>query len=334
MQTRTAVVTGAFGFIGSVLCKLLKEEGYVVFAVDHDQRQFDNFYSKGYFDDYAVADFASPDVLNTIFRSYQDATVFHLAASSLLGPSAYEPLTYFSNNTAKTLKLLETLRPTNKLVFASTAAVYGIQADSKDPITEDSTINPPNNYGLSKLWCEQMIDSYHELGGIKAASFRFFNVIGAYEDTGQQPNTPHVVNQLIDKAFTNTKFELYGTDYPTYDGTCVRDYFHVRDVCRALIHADKYLDKKKKSCHYKFNLGSGEGYTVRQIIDSFQRVTGQTVKVKEVKRRVGDPPYLLADPNCFINTTKFKYNHSSDLDEMILSAWEYRKRDNNGRVLF
>lgn len=322
---RTAVVTGAFGYIGSILCKLLKEEGYIVVAIDYNASQFNRFYETGYFDDYRVEDFAAPDVLDTIERSYPDATIFHLAASSLLGPSAYEPLSYFSNNTAKTLKLLETLRPTNRLIFASTAAVYAVRQDDAY-INEDSILEPPNNYGLSKLWCEQMIDSYHELGGIKAASFRFFNVIGAYDDVGQQPNTPHVVNQLIDKTLTNTKFELYGTDYPTIDGTCIRDYFHVLDVCRALIHADRYLEKKKKSCHYKFNLGSGCGYSVRAIIDAFERVTGHKVKVKETKRRIGDPPYLLADPNHFINTTKFKYHYSSDLDQMIASAWEYRKR--------
>lgn len=320
---RTAIVTGAFGFIGSVLCKLLKEEDYIVVAVDNNESQFDRFYQTGYFDDYRVADFASPDVLSTIERSYPNATVFHLAASSLLGPSAYEPLSYFSNNTAKTLKLLETLRPTNKLIFASTAAVYAVDDTF---ITEESTLNPPNNYGLSKLWCEQMIDSYYELGGLKVASFRFFNVIGAYDDVGQQPNTPHVINQLIDRTLTNTKFELYGTDYPTTDGTCVRDYFHVLDVCRALIHADKYLEKKRKSCHYKFNLGTGRGYSVREIIDAFERVTDHKVKVKETKRRIGDPPFLVASPNHFINITKFKYQHSTDLDQMIASAWEYRKR--------
>ena len=320
---RTAVVTGAFGYIGSILCKLLKERGYIVYAVDHDASKFDNFNRLGYFDDYAVADFASADVLTTIYRSYQDATVFHLAASSLLGPSAYEPLSYFSNNTAKTLKLLENLRPSNRLVFASTAAVYDLREDEA-AITEESTLRPPNNYGLSKLWCEQMVDSYFDIGSIKAASFRFFNVIGAYGDVGQQPNTPHIVNQLIDKTLTKAKFELYGDDYPTTDGTCVRDYFHVIDVCRALIHADEYLEKKKKPCHYKFNLGSGKGYTVRQIIDSFERVTNKKVKLKVVQRRVGDPPYLLADPTYFINTTKFKYQFSSDLDEMIKSAWAYR----------
>jgi len=318
----TAIVTGAYGYIGSVLCKLLKQESYFVIGVDNDKRSSEDWV-KGkkrvqYCDDYLNEDFASAN-FNRVLKQNKDATVFHLAANSLLGPSATEPLMYYDNNTAKTLHLIGELAPTNKFIFASTAAVY---AETDRVVKETSRIDPPNNYGRSKLWCEQILDSYYELGHIRAASFRFFNVIGALDDVGQLPETPHIVNQLCDRAMKKQPFTLNGDDYPTDDGTCVRDYLHVVDVCRALIHADKYLHDKE-SCHHKFNLGSQHGYSVKQIVDCF-RENCSDIDIRVGPRRIGDPPFLVANPNKFIKQTGFKYQHSDNLKNMIISAWEYR----------
>ena len=320
---RAAIVTGAYGYIGSVLCKLLKEDGYYVVGIDNDPNcQLDwinNADRVKYCDDYLAADFTSDQALH-LYNEYKSATIFHLAASSLLGPSATDPLRYFENNTAKTLRLLGELTPNNKFIFASTAATYGL---SNKVLKESSKLDPPNNYGKSKLWTEQMLDSYYALGHIRAVSFRFFCVVGAYGDAGQLPETPHIVNQLCDRAMKNEPFTINGTDYDTPDGTPIRDYLHVVDVARALIHADKYLDGKEP-CHLKFNLGTNDGYSVRQMIDCFTK-TCSPVEVIEGPRRVGDPAFLVADPNKFMKKTGFKYLYGADdLDKMMLSAWEYR----------
>lgn len=320
---KTAIVTGAYGYIGSVLCKVLKENGYYVVGIDKDwNSQSDWVLGKSrvkYCDDYLVADFISDEAMH-VYHEYKDATIFHLAASSLLGPSATDPLLYFENNTSKTLRLISDLRPSNKFIFASTAATYGL---SNRVLSETSKLNPPNNYGKSKLWTEQMLDAYHKLGSIRAVSFRFFCVIGAYEDVGQQPETPHIVNQLCDRAMREEPFTINGTDYDTHDGTTIRDYLHVVDVCRAMMHADKYLDTQEP-CHHKFNLGTNDGYSVRQMVDCFTKQCAP-VEVVEGPRRVGDPAFLVANPNKFKRQTGFKYQYSADdLDLMMKSAWEYR----------
>ena len=320
---RTAIVTGAYGYIGSVLCKMLKEDGYYVVGIDHNLDSLSDWVlgkpRVKYCDDYLVADFVSDRAMH-LYHEYKDATIFHLAANSLLGPSATEPLLYFENNTSKTLKLISDLRPSNKFIFASTAATYGI---SDKVLKETSMLDPPNNYGKSKLWTEQMLDSYYELGHLRAVSFRFFCVIGAYGDVGQLPETPHIVNQLCDRAMKKEQFKINGTDYDTFDGTTIRDYLHVVDVCRALIHADKYLDTQEP-CHHKFNLGTNEGYSVRQMVDCFNK-SCHNVEVIEGPRRVGDPPFLVANPKKFMRQTGFKYQYGAkDLDLMMTSAWEYR----------
>ena len=324
---KTAIVTGAYGYIGSVLCKLLKEDGYYVVGIDNDPNcQLDWINGANrvkYCDDFLAADFASEQAMH-VYHEYKDATIFHLAANSLLGPSATDPLRYYQNNTAKTLKLIGELRPSNRFIFASTAATYGI---SDRVLRETSRLDPPNNYGKSKLWTEQMLDSYYALGHIRAVSFRFFCVVGAYGDVGQLPETPHIVNQLCDRSMKKEPFIINGTDYDTHDGTTIRDYLHVVDVARALIHSDKYLETQEP-CHHKFNLGTNMGYSVRQMIECFSKTCAE-VKVADGPRRVGDPPFLVANPKKFMKQTGFKYLYgANDLDKMMLSAWEYR----NGNV--
>lgn len=321
-----AIVTGSFGYIGSVLTKVLKENGYHVVGIDNDTKVrncwlMDKIRTK-YCDELVIDCFSSVAARQAL-NDYPEATVFHLAASSLLGPSAYLPLEYFENNTSKTLKLLQNLKPTHRLIFASTAAVY---AETNKVVTEASKISPPNNYGLSKLWCEQMIDACYEVKKLRAASFRFFNVIGAYGDVGQQPDTPHIINKLCDKAITgDTPFVIHGDDYETRDGTCVRDYLHVVDVCRALIHTDKYLSDKNP-CSLKFNLGTETGTSVLDIVEMFKTLC-RKVEYRIGVRRVGDPAFLVANPNKFVRTTSFEYQyHSNDLDLMIQEHWKYRNK--------
>ena len=323
---KTAIVTGAYGYIGSVLCALLKAGGYYVVGVDNDHRAQEDWLANNHrtssCDEYICDDFASQESLQAI-RTYKDAVIFHLAANSLLGPSAYDPLSYFENNTAKTLKLIQNLKPTQRLVFASTAAVY---AETDKPVKETSKIAPPNNYGLSKLWCEQMIDKSYEILKLKATSFRFFNVIGAYDGLGQLPETPHIINQLCDRSMMRESFKVNGTDFPTADGTCVRDYVSVIDICRAMIHADEHMKSVDAPMHEKYNLGTHHGNSVKEVVDIFRK-TCYDVDVEYVGRRVGDPPFLVANPSKFIKDTGFTYKFSDDLEQMIKSAWDYRSNE-------
>jgi UDP-glucose 4-epimerase len=323
---KVAIVTGAYGYIGSVLTKLLNEEGYYVIGIDIDPRALNtarfirNSRTK-YCDEFICEDFTSKRSLQ-IINDYPHATVFHLAANSLLGPSAYIPLDYYENNTAKTINLLQILEHSHKLVFASTAAVY---AETDSIVSENSLIDPPNNYGKTKLWCEQVFDACYEARQLRVASFRFFNVIGAYEDVGQLPDTPHIINKLCDKALrSDTPFVISGDDYPTFDGTCVRDYLHVVDVCRALIHAARHMESSKP-CSLKYNLGTGIGNSVMQIVNKFNEIC-TNLDHRIGIRRIGDPPFLVADPSKFVQETGFKYKYSADLDSMIRSAWEYRSK--------
>jgi UDP-glucose 4-epimerase len=320
-----AIITGAFGYIGTVLSKTLKAADYYVIGIDNNPNAINDWLVKTnrtkYFDEFIIDSFVSDRSLRMLDKN-PTATVFHLAANSLLGPSAYIPLDYFENNTSNTLKLLQHIKPTNRLVFASTCAVYAV--NNKKSLKETDNIHPPNNYGLSKLWSEQMIDAYYELGHIKATSLRFFNVVGADVDVGQQDKTPHIIPQLCEAAYHNKPFKLYSTDYPTPDGTCIRDYLHVLDVAKAMIHSDKYMESiDAESCHLKFNLGIKVGRSVKEIITAFEKVIGREIMIDVVEKRVGDPPSMIANPSLFIKQTKFTYRHSENLSEMIQSAWEY-----------
>lgn len=316
---KKAIVTGAHGYIGSVLCNMLEENGYEVMGIDNvlDYQAERTKHCKSFH----YADFSSDGILNFIQEYQKDATIFHLAANSLLGPSATDPLSYFENNTVKTLKLIKHLSPTNKFIFASTAAVYG-QNDSTPKTVNFSKIDPPNNYGLSKYMTEQMLDSYCKIGEIRATSFRFFNVIGAYKDSGQQKGTPHIINKLCEAAHTNTPFIVNGNNFDTKDGTCIRDYVHVVDICQAMIHADRIMDNRDPG-HVAYNLGTERGLSVKEIIDIFRAIC-HDVDVVYGPRRPGDPPVLIANPNKFMNETLFKYEYDHDsVPIMIQHAWNY-----------
>jgi len=311
-EMKTAIVTGSCGYIGSVLCKMLIENEYqTVIGIDKGEQRhpYMTFYRNDFDSD-----------IKHLLDYYPEATVFHLAANSLLGPSHNDPLSYFSNNTVKTLNLIKLLKPTNRLIFASTAAVY---AETDEIITENSRLAPPNNYGLSKLFTEQMLDSYCKIGGITAISFRFFNVIGAYGDVGQKRGTPHVVNKLCEAAYDNSEFQIYGNDWDTRDGTCIRDYVNVQDICRAMIHAGDQNVIPQTADHLKYNLGTMTGTSVKELVDVFRGLV-KDVGIEYVDRRPGDPAKLIADPAKFINDTNFQYKfNNNDLPEMVYDAWQY-----------
>lgn len=323
---KSALVTGAYGYIGSVLCKMLNEQGYSVIGIDSDFNK--RIVSRiKYCDQFLFTDFIGSTNESIYYRiaNNPNISVFHLAANSLLGPSVKDPLPYFYNNVAKTIELITYLGPNNNFIFASSAAIYNNDDTVKN---EEQIPHPPNNYGLSKLMVETVLNSVYDSRKIRAASFRFFNVIGAYEDTGQLPDTPHIVNQLIDKTLQQKAFIINGDNYNTPDGTCIRDYLHVVDVCRALIHADNYLTEIKSPCHKIYNLGTNTGTSVMEIVKSFKLMTKSTTNINIGPRRQGDPDRLIANPSKFMKETNFKYKYNSkDINSMIKSAWDYRNNN-------
>lgn len=304
------LVTGHRGYIGSVLCKMLKEQGYYVIGTDNGPGGKSKYVDEDF--NYCFSNWPPSD----------EDGIFHLAANSLLGPSAYDPMVYFVNNVGNTSKMLTSLGQGHKMprvVYASSAAVYAPNYN-KTPIKEDFHKDSPNNYGLSKWMSEQVIEAYCNVFNTPITCFRFFNVAGSYGDVGIQDNTPHLISRLIQAQKDNVNFKIYGEHYDTPDGTCVRDYVHVVDICRAMIHAYETIDNPG---YRAYNLGLGRGTSVLEMVEKYYQVTGHR-QYDFVDKRQGDPAYLVADPGKYVEETGFVYQHHL-IEDMINDAIEARK---------
>jgi UDP-glucose 4-epimerase len=307
-------VTGCLGFIGSILSKMLLERGYGVYGCDwafskNQRHNMTGFTNTSFDEDVFVEEIIKKNI----------KVIFHLAATSLVGPSYENPIPYYDNNTGRTTAFLHKLLVsgwTGHIVFASTASVYG-SSNNSTPFIENAETVPNNHYGQSKLFCEKIIHSC-KINDITSTIFRFFNVVGSYKGLGEEYDDTHLLSKLCFSALHDHPFSLFGTGYPTRDGTCVRDYVHVVDVCEAQIFAAERLTGTNSI----YNLGTSKGTSVQEMIDAFCKYTGKKISVNAVERRLGDPAYLVADSKKFTCTADFTYNHSS-LKEMILSTWEY-----------
>lgn len=312
------VVTGAAGYIGGVVCKVLKENGYKVTSVDLKPT-----YPLYTDDHWANTCFSSDLFLKHIVEENVDA-IFHLAAFSLLGPSVTNPLPYFINNAGRTAEMLDHLTDSGwngKIVFSSTAATYGAQSYR---VIEESPQNPINPYGLSKLHAEQILEETFKAHGISSVIFRYFNVAGSYDDVGQDGSEPHILTKMSKAADSGEVFSLYGNDYDTRDGTCIRDYVHVRDIAQAHLLALDILDEHE-GC-LKFNLGKGRGISNQELVLAFKDLGDEDLQYKIVDPRPGDPPFLVADSSKFTVMTGYLFPHS-DLYNIITSHYEYYKHD-------
>jgi UDP-glucose 4-epimerase len=317
------LITGGAGYIGGTVTRLLLAAGHSVTVYDnlcHSRRL-------------AVAEeavFVEGDIADRglIERTLSEGRfdgVMHFAALIEAGESMKHPEIYFRNNTASTLTLLEAMLATghDRLVFSSTAACYG--EPEKTPILEDAKLQPTNPYGESKLLVEHMLRWMNLVHGFKYASLRYFNVAGAIEGYGEahEPES-HLIPLILDVAMgRREKIKIFGQDYPTKDGTCVRDYIHVRDLAEAHLLALGALSEARSKLIY--NIGNGQGFTVREVIESVGRVTGRAIAVEECPRRPGDPAVLVASSEKIKGELGWKPQYA-ELDQIVASAWEWHQR--------
>jgi UDP-glucose 4-epimerase len=312
---KTIVVTGAAGYIGGQVALQLKDAGHTVIGIDRRPLQP---HQKGLLDSFVLADFDSDTAFKKLLNVRPDAIV-HCAGSSLVGPSIKNPSDYYFNNVAKTLELITFITramPKTRIIFSSSAATYGEPV--MNPICEVDPTEPVSPYGQSKLMIDMMLESYHRAYGLDYVSFRYFNACGADPKGrhGQEPGATHIVARVLESIRDNQEFTLYGDNYPTPDGTCVRDYVHVDDIARAHVLA---LDHAIPSGVY--NLGSNTGTSNREIMSAAERITGKTLTVAVGSQRVGDPPMLTASADKFNAVAGTWQLHN--LDDMIRHAWAW-----------
>jgi UDP-glucose 4-epimerase len=319
------LVTGGAGYIGSVVVEQL-------LARSHQAVVYDNL-SRGHRQ--AVApeavfiegDLADRSRLIRAFEQHQIEAVIHMAAYALVGESVSEPRLYFANNLVNGHSLLEAMLTAgvNKIVFSSTCATYG--APDSLPITEQAPQHPTNPYGESKLAFEKMLRWYDQAYALRYVAMRYFNAAGASERFGEDhdPETHLIPNVLKVAAGCKPHVDVFGEDYPTPDGTCVRDYIHVIDLAEAHVLALGVLDARSEV----YNLGYGSGYSVAEVVEMARQVTGRRIPTEAAPRRAGDPPVLIASPDKIMRDLGWNPRHS-ELDRILESAWRWHLAHPNG----
>lgn len=321
------LVVGGAGYIGSHLVKELVNEKEVV-ILDNLSTGFRSLVdSKAKLVEGNLGD---ETVLNEIFNTYPIEAVMHFAANSLVGESVQDPYKYYENNVGATLTLLNTMlkHDVKNFIFSSTAATYGIP--NVDMIDEDQPTDPINPYGRSKLMVEQILEDFAQAYGLRYVVLRYFNAAGAHESAeigeSHDPEThliPIILQHLLGQR---EKISVFGTDYDTQDGTCIRDYIHVTDLAKAhIIALQALLSGKKNTATY--NLGNGKGFSVKDVIDTCEKVTGVKPNIEYADRRPGDPARLVASAAKIYEDLGWKA--AIDLEEIIESAWKWHKSQVN-----
>lgn len=322
------LVTGGAGYIGSHCVAALIDRGADVVVVDDLSKGHRSALKGGRL---YVGSVADRDFLNDVFDKESIEAVIHFAAFSLVGESMEVPERYFRNNVTAGLSLIETMleHKTPYLVFSSTAAIFG--EPERVPIQEDDRQCPTNPYGESKLTVEHMLKWCGQAHGLKYCALRYFNVAGARADGSigedHRPET-HLIPLILQVAQgKRDRLSLFGTDYPTRDGTCVRDYIHVEDLIDAHMLALDYLRAGNPSA--AFNLGSGQGFTNREIIRAARRVTGHPIPVTEAPRRPGDPAVLIASSQKAMDVLGWRPKHTG-IEDIVASAWRWHSAHPDG----
>lgn len=324
MTKKTVLVTGGAGFIGSHTNLLFNERGYDTVVLDnlvcgHRESVLGGMFIQG--------DTSDGALLDRIFTEHDIAAVIHFAAFAYVGESVANPSKYYNNNVASTITLLDAMvrHDVKNFIFSSTCATYGVPKTM--PIFEEMEQKPINPYGASKLMVERIVCDYANAYGLRYCVFRYFNAAGADPlcriGEWHVPET-HIIPLILDAAIGRRNgISIFGTNYPTKDGTCVRDYIHVTDLADAHLRAFEYLEKGGKSAF--LNLGTMHGISIRELIDIVRRVTGSAFAVHEAERRAGDPPELIGSMRKAKQVLGWKPVHS-DIAEVVAHAWAWHKK--------
>ena len=326
------LVTGGAGYIGGTVAQLLVQRGHKTIILDNLSHGRRDLLPQGA--EFVEADLQDRTKIENLFTEASKSgapfdAVLHFAALIEAGESMVKPEIYFRNNTASTLALLEAIlaHGPKRVVFSSTAAVYG--EPEVVPIPEDAKLKPTNVYGESKLLVEHMLSWFNKIHGLRYASLRYFNVAGAPEGTegitrgeAHEPES-HLIPLILDVAIgRRALIKIYGEDYPTPDGTCIRDYIHVSDLADAHLLALGALEKQDRLI---FNLGNGKGFSVKEVIDSARRVTGRPIPVEVQPRRPGDPAVLVAGSERAASELGWKPRYTQ-LDDILRTAWVWHQK--------
>jgi len=322
------LVTGGAGYIGSHMVKVLLEKGHEVVVVDSLERGFRDAIDER-------AKFVEGNLLNKefveqVFSGDHFDGVIHFAAYIAVGESMEHPGMYFENNVAGALHILQAMQKKNmnNFIFSSTAAVYGTPIAM--PIIEDHPKKPESPYGESKLMVEKMLRWMHDRNGLHFTALRYFNASGASVDASigerHDPET-HIIPNVIKATLGKGTFQLFGNDYDTPDGTCIRDYIHVLDLCEAHILTLEKLAKDGGTSYY--NVGTGRGYSNKEVVEMVKKVSGVDIEIEYAERRQGDPNQLIADASKIKKELGFEPKYS-DLETIVKTAWQWHKRSING----
>lgn len=318
------LVTGGAGYIGSHVVKALGQR-------KHEILVYDNL-STGHgwavlYGRLVKGDLSDKFFLDKVIKEFKPDAIMHFAAFIQVEESVREPLKYYRNNTVNTLSLLETMKENGvkNFIFSSTAAVYGIP--EKIPVNEDAPLNPINPYGSSKVAVERILNDLSQTSDFNYVSLRYFNVAGA-DPEGRIGQVYKEATHLITRALKTAKgvfdkLQIFGTDYPTPDGTCIRDYIHVDDLALAHLITLDYLLSTGKS--RVLNCGYGYGYSVKEVVETVKKITCVNFGTEEISRRPGDPPVLVADSSRLKSELNWSPIHA-DLEYIIMTAWEWEKR--------
>ncbi|MDC0834093.1 UDP-glucose 4-epimerase [Leptolyngbya valderiana BDU 20041] len=323
----TILVTGGAGYIGSHAVLALKDAGYEVLVLDNLVYGHRDLLETVLKVEFVVGDTTDRPLLDRLFQTHDIAAVMHFAAYIFVGESVTDPAKYYHNNVVGTLTLLEAMRSASvdKFVFSSTCATYGIPQFM--PLTEDHPQTPINPYGYSKLFVEQMLSDFDTAYGLKSVRFRYFNAAGA-DPQGRlgedhDPET-HLVPLVLQTALgTRESIAIFGTDYDTPDGTCVRDYIHVCDLAQAHVLGLEYLLKGGRS--QTFNLGNGNGFSVKEVIEVAREVTGREIPVKLGERRSGDTPVLVGSSAKAREILGWQPQYA-ELHDIVAHAWQWHQK--------
>jgi UDP-glucose 4-epimerase len=327
----TILVIGGAGYIGSHMVLQLSKAGHHVVVLDDLSTGFENAILGNA--RLVLGDVGDRALLDSLFSTEKFEGVLHFASLIQVGESVVAPARYYRSNVAKTLTLLEAMveHDVGPLIFSSTAAVFGEPKYS--PIDEAHVQVPINPYGASKYMVERMLEDFDRAYGLRSVALRYFNAAGA-DPSGQigerhEPET-HLIPLAIQAALgVRPPINIFGRDYPTSDGTCIRDYIHVTDLAYAHLKALDYLWAGNPSA--RFNLGNGNGFSIQEVLDTIERISGKTVPYKNAARRSGDPAELVADSNCAKRTLGWAPRYS-DLNSIIAHAWEWEQKRGNNKI--